>query len=186
MTTTEFIEIWKKYLELYLTPDFIIKYWDKNSEWTNNFFNKEYLKKIFNNSNIEFEYRKIDMVVYSKEKYININNFDNSGNIKSDYPLCLDLVVEHENNYQNCYEEIRKLTEIKAKLKVLISYPPNDVESKKALCEKMSKGIKQSNFYFPENDRTEYLLIFGYEKPELWEFIGFDTFGNKINYNNKF
>jgi len=184
MTLKEFYKIWKKYLEIHLTSDFVLKYWENDSQWTNNFFNKENLRQIFNNPNIEFEYRKIDMVLYSKEKYVEIDNFDKSGFVKTEYPLCLDVVVEHENNYQNCFEEIRKLTEIKAKLKVLISYPPNDIESRNALKHKMIKGIKQSNNYFAENSNTEYLLIFGNENPELWEFFGYDTQGNAINFIN--
>jgi len=161
--------------------------WDDNSKWTNYLLYRTdssgknlLLNKFseFGYSNLVFEYRKIDISIFSQETYKQINNYDNSGLFDTIIPVCIDAIIEHENNYQRCFEEVRKLTELKAKLKVLITYPP-DNKSKNAIIEKMSKGIKQSNNYFPENSTTEYLLILGSNNNSInWKFVCFNSSGN--------
>jgi len=179
--------IWLNYSNLCLSNDSVQKYWDSNTDCTNYLLyrtadNSEYLLfnkfKEFGYSNLVFEYRKIDITIFSKETYEQINDYDNSGLSDTSIPVCIDAVIEHENDYQRCFDEVRKLTELKAKLKVLITYPP-DNESKNAIIEKMSKGIKQSNNYFPENSTTEYLLILGSNNNSIkWEFVCFNSSGN--------
>ena len=186
MTTSIFIMIWLNYSNAYLSDDTVQQNWDDSSKWTDYLLYRTdssgkylLLNKLseFGFSNSEFEYRKNDITVFSKETYKNIDYYDNSGTTDTSIPICIDAIIEHENDYRRCFEEVRKLIEIKAKLKVLITYPP-DSNSKNAIIKKMGKCIKQSNMYLHENNEVEYLLVLGYNQKGIkWEFIVFDTEG---------
>lgn len=99
------------------------------------------------------------------------------------YPKSYSILIEHENDITKCFEEMAKLAYCRARLKVVITYNWNvdisgyykDVE--KILIENFKKIIKQSNEYFPENDKTEYLLIIGNKEGEslIWKGYNFNT-----------
>jgi hypothetical protein len=191
MNALLFILIWKYYSRTYLDNDSIPILWEKDTIWTKHILygegdNKKYLLQNtfykYGFSNTVFEYRKIDFTVFSSKTYVDINNYDNTGVLDNTIPTAIDAILEVENDYRKCFEEIRKLCEIKAKLKVLITYPP-DNSSRTAIIEKMRKGITQSNDYFHENINTEYLLIFGKisQNSILWDYLIFNTEGIIIN-----
>ena len=179
--------IWLNYSDTHLNNEIVQQKWDYNTQWTDYLLYRkdtigEYLLinkfKEHGFPNSVFEYRKNDLIVFSNNSYKNISSYDDSSRFDTNIPIGIDAIIEHENDYKNCFEEIRKLTETKAKLKVLITYPPND-NSKISIIKKMKEGISQSNSYLEENNQTEYLLVLGKITPNIkWEFIVFDTRGN--------
>ena len=164
--------------------------WDDTTSWTTQLLYKgdlfvKAIGKAYEPSISQLEYRKIDAVVFSKETFKKINYFDNSGCIAdTEIHVGIEIAFEHENNFETAFEEIIKLTELRAKLKVLVTYP-NTTQAEIALVEKFSKGIKQANEWFRENSESQYLLICGPKiKEEIeWTYYKFNTEGTneKIN-----
>ena len=88
------------------------------------------------------------------------------------YPRYYSILVEHENDIYKCYEEMAKLTYCRARLKVLITYNEN-VDSKddykfmeEVIVQNFNKIKQQSNENFPENEKTEYLLMVGQKRKD--------------------
>ena len=53
---------------------------------------------------VDFEYRKIDIVIYSSQSFTNIDYYDNSGIIENtEIPVGFEVIIEHENNYKNAF-----------------------------------------------------------------------------------
>lgn len=179
--TNKFKKLWDSHTT---SIDNITTFWDDKKAWSNKLLYEnnvliDSLKKMFTPSNVQLEYRKIDFVVFSKETLKNIDYYDNSGFIEdSKIPLGIEIAIEHENNFEIALEEMIKLVEFKAKLKILITYPKND-ECKVALINKFEKCIKQSNMWLMENTETEYLLICGFKFDTgiKWTFNKFNTYG---------
>lgn len=176
LTPESFAKFWKLFVESVENTNSL---WNSDNEWNINVIykkeknNHSLLKKIektFDGLKADFEYRKIDIVIYSIEKYKCINHYDNEGEENTNIPIGLEAIIEHENDYRKVFEEIRKLIEYRSRLKVLITYP-KDINSEKAIRKKFIKCIKQANSFLPENDETKYLLITGYNN------------NNKISWN---
>ena len=93
-------------------------------------------------------------------------------------PVFYDVLVEMENDPRKCYTNMIKLTTLRAKLKVLITYnwdkeADNDYKFVyKTLRNNFRKIIKQANKSCKEIN-TEYLLIVGQhgEKAQDWNFF---------------
>lgn len=175
VNSENFGKLWKLYID---NLKDVSKYWDNNEEWTNNvLYNtklKELILKTFNGLKPEFEYRKIDAVIFAKETFRDIKYYDNSGTIEdTEIPVGIEVVIEHENDYRKAFEEIRKIIELRSKLKVLITYPKDDNKSEIALIEKFNKGVKQALDFLPESKNTEYLLITGFKENKniRWNFF---------------
>jgi hypothetical protein len=141
------------------------------------------LEKTFNNRiECRTEYDKLDLILATPD---HIDQSKNHGF----YPKSFDMIIEHENNYKRCWQEMIRLTSIKAKLKVLITYNnPADENQKHTeivdlLNTNFAQIIKQSNWDYPENRHTQYLLIIGqkdYAEPKnlTWKFYAYDYEGN--------
>jgi hypothetical protein len=145
------------------------KKWEESKGWTDFMLDYDMLIEEvaanFDGLRLEFEYRKIDVCIYSANTYKNINYYDNSDKDPDTLvPIGLEVMLEHENDYRMVFQEIRKLIEFKAKLKVLVTYPEGKPggEPELAIREKLSKAIAQSNKFIPEDPQTQYLIITGY------------------------
>jgi len=168
----QFAEFWTEYFDKIAaqTPNWQRK-WYESKAWTDFILDYDMLsEEVANNFTglkLEFEYRKIDACIYTALTYTEINYYDNSGNDPdTQIPIGLEVMIEHENDFRMVFQEIRKLIEFKAKLKVLITYPEGDPGGKqeKAIREKLSKAIAQSNRFIPEEEQTQYLIITGFLK----------------------
>lgn len=168
-----FANFWISYIQ---ENSEIIQHWDDSTRWTKHVLHYDtMLKRIHDEFGAlaEMEYRKIDLVIYAPGKYNRISYYDNSGTEDTTIPLGLMAAIEHENDYRMVFQEIRKLTELRTPLKVLITYPDENKqnETELAIRKKMAEGIEQSNHFFAENPKTEYLLIMGYkeQKSARWK-----------------
>jgi hypothetical protein len=113
-----------------------------------------------------------DVSIYSKNQFSKVYSLHNEPEDRKDnlqngdwYKDCL-ISIEHENKCEIAYIEMMNLTYRRARLKVLITYNngcsyENTMNTFKVMAENFSNIIKQSNEYFAENRRTEYLLIVG-------------------------
>ncbi len=117
-----------------------------------------------------------DLSVYYSEKFENIYSYDVDGkatkiNTKSNTTNA--ILIEHENNILLAYEEMIKLTYVKAKLKVIISYDRwNDIEfAKERLSNNLKQIVYQANQRITESLSTEYLIIVGQNKGDkiFWD-----------------
>lgn len=104
-----------------------------------------------------------------KEQYSNKDHYEFDGVYGNDNPLCVDVLIEHENSYDRIKEdEMWKLLVFKSPLKVLVSY---DIPKNK-LC-KLACLAKQVNESCKEVEETEYLIVIGTrDSPDniIWEF----------------
>lgn len=101
------------------------------------------------------------------------------------YPRTYDIIIEIENYAESAWQEMTKLTWVRCRLKVLITYHFNKDESKwdtenEMLIKSFETIIKQSGENIREDDRTEYLLIIGNDKYNTlnWKYVKFDSKGN--------
>ena len=191
MNAKQFSEFWIKNIKSIGTLDEIKKQW--KGDWTGAVLSRTRLDENLKGYFFDLEKQKIDLVIYSKEKFIKIPYFDNSGTFDSDnLHRGFRVIVEHENNYQTVFEEIAKLVNFKSPLKVLITYPHEKiiVNTENALIKKMKIGISQGHSFFPENNDTKYLLITGLlnnkDKELIWNYYLFDFKGKNIEkWSNK-
>lgn len=143
--------------------------------------------KLFYNLPLEYrtEYDKLDLVLARP----NLFKFKQipEGTIKDKYgfyPKEFIMVVEHENNFKGCWQEMTKLAYFKAKLKVLITYNEPNKKDNNDVLEVLSTNfgdiIRQSNLDYPDNDFTQYVLIVGQkiENSINWDYYSFDIRGN--------
>lgn len=99
------------------------------------------------------------------------------------YPSELHVLIEHENG-DNIEEEMWKLIFWRAPLKVIIFYDWNEYEKPTSALKqswlkgKLKKLVEMRNTvneFYPENQKTEYLLIFGnreYENQMIrWQWV---------------
>ncbi len=132
------------------------------------------------------EYKGIDLVFVLQDNFSQIFALS-TGNSKQEdlvdkrafVPKFIDMLVEHETDINKCYEEMLRLVNHKARLKVLITYDWETTEQdsysymKNTIGENFHKIIQQANELFPENPETEYLLVIGYKTDEgkiAWNF----------------
>jgi hypothetical protein len=194
MKATEFISKWKDLIkDLKRNPKFITKY-QTSTEWTKFILGGSSCMStgsplgdaIASKNNKEglcyrTEDAKID-IAFGKENF-EVLDIKNTNEIKIDdcfYPKVYEIIVEHENNIDDCWREMAKLTSFRAKLKVLITYNWGEDENDKkdysknieTTAQNFGKIIKQTNEAFPENPDTEYLLIIGQRKEEsvFWHY----------------
>ncbi len=180
-----FIAAWKdfagkKFNNGNLTEDLIEK-WNNDTKWTEFIIGNQkagefsplgnyLLNKHYKGFKYYTEFNKIDLIIAS-QKEIEVN--DLNGDIIKDkggyFPSFLDIVIEHENHIECCWEEMYKLTGIKARLKVLITYNYDQDkngdynEELNIIKENFTSIITLANKGLRENSETEYLLIVGAE-----------------------
>jgi hypothetical protein len=126
----------------------------------------------------------VDLSIFKESSFQGTHNLYDPKNEKytqieiADCPVFYDIILEMENDPRKCYTNMIKLTTLRAKLKVLITYnwdKEADYDYKfvyKTLRNNFRKIIKQANKSCKEVN-TEYLLIVGQhsEKAQDWKFF---------------
>ena len=175
-----FLEAWKSLVSDYVHPDgefvkdFLKKY-NKDKEWTKFLLGKQeygkdsplgnHLISYFNNQiGCRKEYNKLDLILakpefFEFESILNTPKKENYGF----YPKIFEIIIEHENNIEGCWQEMAKLAAIRAKLKVLITYNKAQKDGKnyadvlESIQQNFAAIIQQSNEELPEIEKTQYL-----------------------------
>jgi len=137
------------------------------------------------------EYDKIDLVIGKSDNNFQFNREYESQkkrNASIFYPKVFEIIIEHENDFKSCWQEMTKLTYRKARLKVLITYnkPNENGKEHREILEVLRTNfrdiIMQANREFPENEMTQYILIIGQKvyinKYLKWDYFAFDIKGN--------
>ena len=142
MKAIEFKEIWQHYVETLQRETDWLALWNSDSKWTDEVQNnvrmnswhwsnklKSALAEEYVSESIQMtpEYRKIDFVAARPIQATIQTMGEDELTINETVPTALeygflDFVIEFENSIAACYQEMIKLTQIRAKLKVLITY----------------------------------------------------------------
>jgi len=204
MTAKEFYTNWVNFIiQKVISKQNWMNYYNDNKSWTELTIGTKQSEKInsplgdFIKNKTALRYRKedglTDLSFASNYSFDNVytlhqNQVDRAKVITDSvyYPSFYEILIEHENDIYNCYEEMVKLTYDRARLKVLITYNENvdDTSDYKfannILIANFSTIIKQANNKYPENNETEYLFIIGQiENSKLvWYSYIFDYNGN--------
>lgn len=113
-----------------------------------------------------------DLSVYYKETFQNLLSYDvdeSAKELRKDILTTNAILIEHENNILMSYEEMIKLTYVKARLKVIITYDRwNDGGfAKMRLSKNLHQIVSQANKLIPEYELTEYLIIIGQNNGDM-------------------
>ena len=104
-----------------------------------------------------------------KEKYSNKDHYEFDGVYGNDNPLCVDVLIEHENSYDRIKEdEMWKLLVFRSPLKVIVCY--NVLKNKLDELAYMARRVDEK---WKETEETEYLIVIGTrDSPDniIWEF----------------
>lgn len=152
----------------------------------------DYIRKKATNLEYRTEENKLDLVFSEKNSNIVVQDIECEGkNVNLDkqyYPKVYEIILEHENKSTSCWEEMVKLTRLRAKLKVLITYLDYKVvgdSQRNILIQNFSMIIESCNEKILINDES-YLLIVCQRIPKDdndyldWGYTSFDEKGNKI------
>lgn len=116
-------------------------------------------------------YYFIDCVFYKIEDLVDPNN-KNKFHLKD-----IRVAFEHENNFNGgLFQEVAHLLLINCDLKVLVSYPQNNLKAEKEL-KTLHNLIKSSRESEKINDMNNFLIILNYEDTLVWEGLIFKTNG---------
>ncbi|MEM6724114.1 MAG: hypothetical protein AAF598_08750 [Bacteroidota bacterium] len=191
ITAAQFLEFWKQSFSKYLEKE-LAGNWDNKMLKTDKIIGPAYansdqspignhLQTHFKAINLSYrtEDWKVDLALSSQTQHGPIQNMHlRDESVKFDdnwfYPRHYDILIEQENVMELCYHEMIKLTHLKARLKVLITYNyeyPNDSKEEAKTQQTIDfaianfkRIINNANNDFPENPATEYLLIIGQPK----------------------
>lgn len=204
-----FINLWKEFVAK--KDDEIINAYSSNPQLTQTILGAkgskttgcplgDYLKK-----NIElksYAYRTedggVDLSVYEEKNIEGVKDMYEMGNpldfeILKHYPRNYAILLEHENQIELAYQEMHKLSYLKAPLKVLITYV---WETKKTgedysfvyerLRENFAQILTAANASHPENPDTRYLTIAGQKRDGMiyWSYLVQDPIGRTLKTEN--
>jgi hypothetical protein len=97
------------------------------------------------------------------------------------YEWDADVVIEHENDTKDWYDEFVKLVHINCGLKVIITYykfGDKENDSPKGKHEKEIKKLYANRKY--KNDKDEWLFIFGPYESSNQDFVAYKFSGDKF------
>ncbi len=178
----EFIQIWQKFSEDIAKQEELNV---KIHEWRevivgnvalNDYPLADYIRKNFQRLSRHVSgYNGVALSMTAQGNFSKINTLGSEQKHQKEAftPVGLDILLEHEEELDKSFEQMQKLVNRKAKLKVLITYHlPSTEDLKARIAENFQKIIQQANDVFPENPATEYLLIIGQPEGEkmLWFF----------------
>ena len=97
------------------------------------------------------------------------------------YPSCMDVLIEHENDYTRLEEEMWKLLMFRSPLKVIVSYDWDEREKTnqsrmnglKDKLDKLADMARQIDENWKEAEDTEYLIVIGNRNADdniIWKF----------------
>lgn len=198
-----FLKFWDEFTGNFIEKKDWKKLWENDKEWTEAIVgtasskNQDSELGNFLQEKFDLLYRKeewkVDLVLAKAEIFSTLKDLNND-NMPLDkwfYPENYEILIEHENNIESCWEEMAKLAYLRAKLKVLITYYNYDDASEcikeiEILKHNFKTIIKQTNSTNPENSETEYILIVGQKITEnnapnlVWYKYAFNTKGDSI------
>lgn len=104
------------------------------------------------------------------------------------YPSVYDVLLEHENEIYDSWQEVAKLAYVRAYLKVLVTYHTDNLaeyqiaNERKMMIDTFNTIVKQCSKEFSDNSQTEYLLILGRNKSGVlsWDYQIFNFEGTSI------
>ncbi|MEM9981920.1 MAG: hypothetical protein AAF734_05450 [Bacteroidota bacterium] len=200
VTARDFIQIWQGFMEDLEknSQEKLEQAYVSNADWSKLLLGEkkpeskntplaDYIRRNqYRSARYHKEYKGIDLVFVLQDNFSQIFALS-TGNSKQEdlvdkrafVPKFIDMLVEHETDINKCYEEMLRLVNHKARLKVLITYDWETTEQdtysymKNTIGENFHKIIQQANELFPENPETEYLLVIGYKTDEgkiAWNF----------------
>jgi len=204
-----FIKLWDEFAGKLTENGNWLNKWDNNKEWTEAIVGRDVAEEeqsplgnaIVTYFNEKLRYRKeewkVDLVLAKAQDFENLKDLnDKEMPLDWFYPKNYEILIEHENNIESCWEEMAKLTYLRARLKVLITYnydysakdieEGKDKESVKILVGNFKRIIEQTNKTNPENPDTEYVLIVGQKTTEnnsanlVWYKYAFNANGEYI------
>lgn len=217
VTAENFLKIWDGFARKFVDDRNLLlgKYltsWKYNTLWTKEILgdasteNKssplgEYLTNCFKNVRYRAEEWKVDLVLAKEENHSSLKDmsYNDSSLLPIDakwfFPPYYQALIEHENNIELCYEEMVKLTYLRARLKILITYN-YEFSDQTAFTEiektinyarnNFQKIIRHTNSEFPENEDTEYVLIVGQSfKGSLGTFLRWYKFAFSVDGTEK-
>lgn len=164
VTSTNFYGAWLetvKYRKAEMLP-----IWRNNKEYTSYIkgSHNSVLSEIaqaFNLKSYEKDYYSLDAIFYSDADLtpkINENNY---------WFRHITIAFEHENNFKSgLYQEVSHLLITNSDLKVLVTYPNENITNQFNYLHEIVKGCKHSNII---SDEKSFLIILGYENDFGWE-----------------
>ena len=141
------------------------------------------------------EDRNVDLALSGLTNFT-IRRFPDDGDAVTGqfYPVAYDVLLEHEAAGSISWEEMVKLIQMRARLKVLITYtwdqggkvePPAEDSDRLMLYirETFQTLLQEASGQVPEDPRTQYLLIVGRKEDGRvhWHFHVFDPMGRALN-----
>ena len=184
----EFTIFWNNYIAEQTKGIDIKKVWEDWSAWTELVMDKlpKSLDAEFKlNNKIWPEWKKFDLIVGTDDYFEDIFYYDMSGIMTkedsfSEYPRHQMILLEHENDYRTCLQEIVKLTYERARTKILITYPEKR-EHRVSIINNIIRILNQSQTSIEE--LSEYFIVFGelIDDTLYWMFYEIDFNGVLVN-----
>lgn len=119
------------------------------------------------------DYYSIDSILYSDEDLVPETP------IGSSWFRQVKVAFEHENNFnKNLFQEVSHLLIIQSELKVIVTYPQDDIDFSNQTTSVMQylhdiiKGTRQQSSL---SENESFLMIFGYESNFVWEAYVYKT-----------
>lgn len=179
VSANSFIQLWKEFTEV-IAKDVNIKealktekgvthliVGEKRTEKENSTLG-DFIVEFYKGMKLSYikEDALFDLSVYYNETFQDLLSYDvdeSAKKLREDILTTNAILIEHENNILMSYEEMIKLTYVKARLKVIITYDRwNDgIFAKMRLSKNLHQIVSQANKLIPEYELTEYLIIIG-------------------------
>ncbi|MCZ2130777.1 MAG: hypothetical protein LC109_10990 [Bacteroidia bacterium] len=164
ITSTNFYGAWLDTVKY--RKDKMLSIWRNNKEFTSYIKGSDnsVLSEIAQAMNLkcyEKDYYSVDAIFYKETDLtpkINENNY---------WFRHITIAFEHENNFKGgLYQEVSHLLITNSDLKVLVTYPNEDITNQFDYLHEIVKGCKHSNTI---SDEENFLIILGYENGFEWE-----------------
>jgi len=209
ITAKDFIKDWIAFDEKYIKSNNWLKEWDSSNTWSNfilgtktssstispigNYFVIKYKANNLRYRtedglyDLSFTLNKNITSIPTLGKNYDIEYFDNNEEVF--YPSVYDILLEHENDIYDSWQEVAKLAYVRAYLKVLVTYNSDNLtedrisKENEMMIKTFERIIPQCNNNFPDNEQTEYLLIIGNKTTTNtldWKYYVFDSNGKAV------
>lgn len=164
VTSTNFYGVWLDTVKY--RKDEMLPIWRNNKAYTSYIKNSDNsvlseIAQVFNLKCYEKDYYSVDAIFYNDADLtprINENTY---------WFRHITIAFEHENNFKGgLYQEVSHLLITNSDLKVLVTYPNEDITNQFDYLHEIVKGCKNSNII---SDEQSFLIILGYENGFEWE-----------------
>lgn len=187
-----FIDCWKSFVS---KPEFLQNYnGPRRTEFIvgkkgSSPFGNHFVEEFGNTYGYGTEDGLVDLSIYKRKFFkgvLDIQVLHKGWKFRDDlleqFPVHYDVLLKNENSIENAYMGMRRLTCLRARLKVLVTYiwdpsieGDDGDEAHKLLCRNLEVVIKQTNDAYPENGETNYILITGQRVNQklIWRYTCF-------------